>query len=430
MEDIKVLYNAKEYNAIANICESSENIIDFNEWDFKFCILSLNKLKRYNKALDIYKACIKKFPNSTLLNNDVGRALYYTYIKNFNVNKDNYDNLLKQGKFIAQKTTQNQYFNKNYILLKITEFILQKNRFYQDIEQANEYLDVIDINTLSGEEKETEIKGKMQSISSEKEKWYSLKTKALLILKKYDECIVTCNDALQNIKKLHSRNDIWFNYRKAKSLLALEKNEEAKIVINNLLKGRTPHWIIWELAFDSAVLEDNIEQAFINGAKAALADNSHKMRVSYYKKLSDFWEKHGKTIEAQKLRELVSTIRIIEGWDEGDANSVKRQRRDLLKELEFIWLEMANKGKKFINGKITKILKSGFAGFIQAEDNNSYYFNIKDCYSKNIREGQQVKFILEERFDKKKNQNSLCAVEVSIVKNITSQSKSVFVFND
>jgi len=65
-------------------------------------------------------------------------------------------------------------------------------------------------------------------------------------------------------------------------------------------------------------------------------------------------------------------------------------------------------------GKIKKILPDGKAGFIETEDNKSYYFKTKDFVSKKdkLTIGQKVNFYLEDSFDVKKNQMTKCTVNI------------------
>ncbi len=416
--NIKELYETEQYNEIIKICRNGEALKNFGEWDFLYAANALQKLKDYQLLLDIAKIFQTKFPESKLIDDKIGWAIYTLFIKDFDPDKGDFAKLHQNIRFIVEKATEGRFSPKRLAVLKSVEILLKKNRSKEDIESASAYLDALDRSKLSAEEKQTTNRGRVLSISSDKEKWYSLKTKILLSLGKYQECVSFCDEALKAIPHLHSRNDVWFKQRKIKSLLCLSENKEAETILNDLLQGKIPHWTILELAFDLAISKGEVEQAFIRGAEAALFDPSHSMRVAFYKKLADFWEGNGKPEDAQLLRKFVIAIRIKEGWDDGDKAEAIQKERELCKELESIWEEMANKGKKFLYGQITKILSSGFSGFIMAQDNNSYYFNVKDIHARkeNIKEGQKVKFIAEKRLDKKKNKEGLCAVNIHLEK--------------
>ena len=412
--NIKELYEAGQYDEIAKICQDEETLKDFGEWDFVYATNALQKKKNYQRIWEISKVFYNKFPESKLIDDKVGWAIYDLFIKNFDPDKGDFDKLHEHIRFVIDKTTEGRFSPRRLVILKSVEILLKKNRSQEDIELANMYLNALDRKTLPVEEKQTTHKERNLSISSDKEKWYSLKTKALLTLKKYQECIDFCEEALKEIPHLHSRNDVWFKQRKIKSYLELKENERAETILKELLQSKVPHWIILELAFDLARAKGDKEQAFIKGAQTSLFDPSHSMRVTFYKKLADFWDENDRKEEAGLLREFVTAIRVKEGWDEGNREEAIHKERDLRKKLEPIWAEIANKGKQFLYGQVTKILSAGFSGFITSQDNNSYYFNLKDVHGKekNIKEGQRVKFIAEKRFDKKKNREGLCAVDI------------------
>ena len=92
------------------------------------------------------------------------------------------------------------------------------------------------------------------------------------------------------------------------------------------------------------------------------------------------------------------------------------QEADVLKELKPLWWEWCNIGRVFASGRIEKILPNGSSGFIRGEDGRSFYFSFKDarCRRDKLQPEAEVRFALEERLDRKKNQWKENAVEITV----------------
>ena len=77
---------------------------------------------------------------------------------------------------------------------------------------------------------------------------------------------------------------------------------------------------------------------------------------------------------------------------------------------------LRNIGRVFASGRIEKILPNGSSGFIRGEDGRSFYFSFKDarCRRDKLQPEAEVRFALEERLDRKKNQWKENAVEITV----------------
>ena len=78
---------------------------------------------------------------------------------------------------------------------------------------------------------------------------------------------------------------------------------------------------------------------------------------------------------------------------------------------------MKYKNQEVQYGIISKILPHGKAGFIQAEDGNSYYFRSFEFKGDKdeLHEMTSVSFYLEEGFDKAKNEVKMNAVNINTI---------------
>lgn len=418
----KNMFENRQYKELVEIGRDKTNRDEFSQWDWLNYLKSLYKLKEYLAVLDGYKEMRSKFPSFDHPKYTMCWSLYYAYLKGFDFKTGDIELYRQRIDLILSSMPQN---NNNNLLLKIIVFqfcgaimdgFIGESRDYALIES---YLNKIDPEMLS---KSEGVSKDGIPLASDYEKWYSYMAKALLEQQKYDECIECCNKALDTISKFHYNNNIWFNYRKAKSLRALNKEAEGTAIINEALSGRFSHWCLYEYLFDNAVSADDEKSANIYGAKCATADREHKMRVTFYQKYAEFLENHDNIREAMLLHQLIILVRQEEGWNEKSyfadwniSDEVKQMsKEDILKELNAFWRKLADSDK--LEGYITKILPNGSSGFISDNDGNSYYFSARDFKANKTKmaEGQRVKFNLVDGFDKKKNIKTKNAISITL----------------
>ena len=87
------------------------------------------------------------------------------------------------------------------------------------------------------------------------------------------------------------------------------------------------------------------------------------------------------------------------------------------KKLKPFWNDLKYKGQQPQYGIISKILPHGKAGFIQAEDGNSYYFNKFQFKGSDdeFHEMTSVSFYLEEGYDRAKDEVKMNAVNINTI---------------
>ena len=421
----KRMFEDQKYSELIELGNNKDNRAEFTERDWRYYLQSLYKQQRYKEFLDKYKEAYKQHPNIEGVDWNLCWALYYTYIRDFDFKKGDINLYRRQITLILDKL-QN---DKGNVLPKtivfqfckaIKEGFVGESRDFSLIES---YLKRINPDNLTKEEQmNTNPKIKTKSFASDYERWYSYMSKALLEQEKYDECIECCDKALDTINKFHSNNDIWFNYRKAKSLREIGREAKGTEIINKTLSSRFSHWCLYEYLFDNAVNSDDGDSASMYGAKCATADKEHKMRVTFYKKYADYLEKHDCVREAMLLHQLIILVRQEEGWREKSyfadwniSNDVRQLRKnDILEELNGYWRKLVDSDK--IAGRIKKIICEGGSGFIVDKNGNEYYFNAKDFKAQRSKmvEGQEVKFNLIDGFDKKKNIKTKNATNITL----------------
>ena len=111
--------------------------------------------------MDIAKIFQTKFPESKLIDDKIGWAIYTLFIKDFDPDKGDFAKLHQNIRFIVEKATEGRFSPKRLAVLKSVEILLKKNRSKDDIESASAYLDALDRSKLSAEEKQTTNRGRV-----------------------------------------------------------------------------------------------------------------------------------------------------------------------------------------------------------------------------------------------------------------------------
>ena len=419
------MYHDGNYGEVASVWENEQKTEQFNEWDFIAIANSFYKLNRYDKCLEIYKAFKKSFPDSDKLDEKLGWALYHTKVKGFDFEAGNIKQLLRQIDYIMEHGGNGRYSAKwqtvKFVLKAVDDGKLVTDGNSQLVKK---YLDCIDPATLSTEANSVKSQdGKTHSTSSDKEEWYSKKSKVLLKLNEYDECIECCDEALRVLPNFHNNNNGWFMYRKAKSLQALGKNAEAKSYIQHILSLGLTHWCMLQTMYELERAEGNTEKALSYAGACAVADREHKMRVKFYPDFANFLDEVGKHEEAMLHRRLVSSLRDENEWKQKAYQNgwqftpeiAKMDGNAVIERLTPFWIELRDRFKEYLTGTVQTLLGEGDTGFIEADNGERYYFNARDFRGnkKEISVGTRVRFTLADRLDRSKGIVKKNAVEIS-----------------
>ncbi len=423
---LKNLCNQKKYEEVAAFWNLAEEREQFSQWDYYYCMNAFYTLKRYEDCLEVYRACSKKFPDFHNLDDKMCWSLYHTRIKNFDFEKGNIKVLLDQIDYIFSHSSSSQY-SPRWRLVKLIYDAIEQGKLggEHDYSLALNYLDQVDPNSLGTDEtKIADSSGHTRVLASDRESWYSIRTKALLKVKNYDECMACCDHGLQAITRFHSNNDSWFRYRKAKCLRALNRSQEAKGYVEQILRTGFSHWCLLQLMFEFETEAGNDAKALAYAGACSLSDPEHKMRVSFYEELADYLIGKGETESPMLLRRLVLLLRAENEWKEKTYHTewqfsdeiAGMDKPDVLSRLNHVWREWRDKDKVFYTGTIGKLLAEGKSGFIYADNGSSYYFNVRDIQSRNreVQTGVKVRFTLADKLDRSKGVVKPNAVEITI----------------
>ena len=425
---IKNMYDQGKYEDAIAYAKDAAVRDNFTEWDYFYLSMCMYKLKHYAECLELYKEFHQKFPESDKLDDNMGWSLYHENLRNFDYEHGDRERFIKQVDYILSHTTDSQYSPKTWVARYAANAVFKKHLGDNpNYELGNRYLSYINPLNLDTAEGEANVEGRKMRMASERERWYNYKTKALYKLELYNECLEYIDEAFRTVVgRFHNNGDHWLNYRKALCLFYLGDVDGAEKTINGVLK-KFKHWCFYELLFNIAVTKGDFDAAIRYGATGALVDREHKLRVTFYKNYADFLMQNGYQREADLHYRLIECIRTEEEWKalklppehSYPPDILNMDKKNVLKELNAFWKEEKERGMKFYEGTIERVLPNGKSGFIRDDETgDSYYFNVRDFTKKvkTLHEGARVRYARDERFDKSKNKNCLNAVELSFVK--------------
>ncbi len=383
-------------------------------WEYTVC---LKKISEIDDAIDIAKNTYFHYKNFQYNNNILSWLLYEKYFKCINDSYDYNDinNLLSIANFVSDITLQNKDSAYEHIMIQLLKILKQYGN--NPMQKILDILGKLDVNKLSDEANKYEKDGREQEYQSRKEMYYSLKTKSLLDLEKYDECIKCCDEAVNKILIFHHDNDIWIKSRKAICLSNIGEIDLAIVELENLIVKKN-HWTLYAEIARIYLLKDDKNNALYYFCRAAITLDSAKMKVTLYFEIANLLYSMGELECAWIHLSFAKNIREKEGWripHELQTMSYELSNYSYINEVKLsdlirIWLDVIYKTIGKQQGIVTHINKGGKTGFIKSE-HESYFFKISSVIGKrHIKENDKVSFALIQSYDIKKQQKSVeCA---------------------
>ena len=394
---------------------------EWDGWGYAQCHYHL---KDYAKALDICREVYSLKPDFAHIRNLYAWCIYQTEMKQGPAG--NPDRFLRASQAIMKLSTQEDEFSP-YVATVFKTALIYEEPF--NAEKVLEWTSRLNLDLLSAEARRIDDgQGAGREFASPKEKYFALRSEALLQKGNYEECISLCDEALAAISNFHHDNDLWLKRRKAGALHRSGRHEQALSIMKEVLARKRDWFIKKEIA---EIYKDKGDEkpALAYAAEAALDRGEMQMKVKLYELLAALLRSLGREEEARKHVELVYRIRLDNGWkmpDEfralaescGIGEECLRERGEIHSELGDIWNSIRFRARPRLEGKIAKILPTGQAGFIETPDRRSYYFRMDSFQGKRseARPGLRVSFSVEEGFDKKKNKPSEVAVGITAYK--------------
>ena len=281
-------------------------------------------------------------------------------------------------------------------------------------------------NELSEETYTISLKNKKETeLASDREEWYSWASKATLQTENWDKCIEVCTKALQDLKKWHYSNDIWFKRRIAAALHKKGDRKAALEITDEILLTKQD----WFIMADRAWYTINPKESLTWYARASLTLGDTPLKISMWEKMVQLLIELNLLEEALMHAHLVSSIRYEAGWplkflenlNETSYLDIEKLYpvADAVKKLEPLWKNWLPDHWKQQYGKIQKILPNNLAGFIEQEGRKEkIYFKAKQFKDRpeKMREGVLVSFWLKEVKHPKSGEKTFEAVQVRTYK--------------
>lgn len=258
--------------------------------------------------------------------------------------------------------------------------------------KINDLLDAIDYNLLSVDVRtlDTEQRGEIE-LASDLEKYFALRTKALIKLKEFQACKELCEIALESLEKFHYNNDLWFKMRIAIANENLGNFEESEALFKNLLssKAGSDKWFLYrdiaEVYFD----HKDYTKAWKYSVDAAYYGNEPHFLIGLYLLQARILFKLERPDDGKVLAELIAAILKDQGWkDKNEYNrlfsfyKIDREQvqstKEVIKRAREFWNSERYGDKEKKKGSIISIHRNGKIGRIKDESGKVLSFHKKN----------------------------------------------------
>jgi len=380
--------------------------------------------KNYQEAEKLYKELYKNYSSDFSIwdKRFYAWSLYRVYIQGFSGDEEQF----LAGELVTELVSQENNSNKeNACALTLSVFkIIDYLKDANDYEELVYWTSKLNPEYLNNDPYSFKSDGKKITLASKKEKWYTIRSKALLEIGELIDTIKISKEALEVLDEFRNYSDVWFKWRIALANKDLGEDDFALEYLNEILLTKNEWYILKEIA-EIYFFKGDLDDALKYAVDAVLRFGEIDKKIKLYSLLEDILNEKGLNEEAIKHAELIYHIRKENNWDvdekltkkleeNGIATDEVKNPKELEKNLKEYWEELKFSNQEKITGIISKVLPHGKAGFINSDDGNSYYFNTHEFKSpKNqLNEGQNVSFFLEDSFDKKKNKKAKQAVNI------------------
>lgn len=405
----------------------------FNAYDGMFALKAARKISNVN--IEFPSLIADKFPDSDMVNGIFGWLIFDSLIKG----KSEAEILANENLIVENLSRVNQKNLRednsypcpfSIVVFKLAD-AYSHNMF--NALKVNQILDEINVEYLSNVPNTitTEQYGEKEQ-ASDLEKYFALKTKALLKLNQFEECISFSKQALKELVKFHYDNDLWFKMRIAICEEKLGNYEASESLFKKLLssKAGSSKWFLYRDIAELYFEQEDFDKAWKYAVDAAFYGNEPKFLIGLYLLQAQILYKLDRPDDGKLLAELIAAILQEEGWRNKqeynklfnfysiDQNSVGPLNK-IYRKAEDFWVSERYKGKPVSEGEIVWIHQRGKFGKIQpSESTGVVNFHKKDFRrrQRNLHDlkGAKVSYIEMRSFD-----DSPIAENISILDNLS-----------
>lgn len=285
--------------------------------------------------------------------------------------------------------------------------------------RINDLLELLDSAKLSPRSKPFKTQeGKEVIPSPDLEKYYSLKTKALLRLERYEECKKLSLKGLDVLKEFHYNNDLWMKMRVAISEEGLGNHEVSESLFKDLLSSRegSDKWFLYRDISEVYFEKGDFAKAWKFAVDSTFYGNEPGFMIKLYLHQAKVLFRLNRAPEGKLMAELIASILKEEGWKEKqeysklfafykiDTEQV-RPLQEVLREAKTFWSKERYGNISSMSGEIIKIHGNKKSGLIKTANGEKLTFGRKDLLKK-ARDlealfGAEVRFYPMRAFDNK-----------------------------
>ena len=388
-------------------------------WSYGFC---LKGVERYKEALDVARQLYKTDKDFAPGRSLYAWCIYLTEIRHADIADD--ERFMKAARAIADLS---RHDDEDPCLVRTVMRVLR----YLNEKPALPAEEVLVWSGMVHPEKLDTAKpsfkdgrGKDIELASQLENYYALRSKALLELGRYEECLSLCREALEKLDKFHYDNDVWFQRKMVQCHLHTGDIEAAEAGMNAVL-AKKKDWFLYFEAAEICLQSGKKEEAVQHSLQAILAWGDMDKKVRLLNFIAEKFAEELPEISALCTR-LEYKIRTENGWRTGDALLARLQRIEgaeatsdsvgslaasLKKQVQF---RMENT-TAYLIGKLKSMLNTGLGGFIETAEGATYFFKTSDYRGRKeeLNPGTSLRFQASKGFDRKKNRESDIALKVS-----------------
>ncbi|WP_405293932.1 cold-shock protein [Methanobrevibacter sp.] len=249
-----------------------------------------------------------------------------------------------------------------------------------------------------------------------REKYYDWLSKACLENMEFERCIEVSKTALDALKSFQDEGDTWFRWRIAKSLMQLNRFDEAIGYAKEVIKVKHK-WYMYRAIAECYYILGKPYDALDYLCPAVLSSESAMTKVNLYLLCYRVFKSFNPEM-ALKHAQLFTILKRQKGHslpyeiEKFDIDETRLNRKELESEIRELWIRYKFKDRKLEHGTIVKFIQEKSFGFIKCEDGDEIFFHKSEFRGGPVYVGQLVSFYVEESFDKSKGMKSLKAVNV------------------
>lgn len=379
---------------------------EFNDWDAMYMIQAA-KHSNYRVYGDLIPL-VEKFKADEKVTGNYGWYIFDLFVKSKDAvslrgNEKPILSLLELGLQMDFSVPQDYPCTFTLSAFKLLDAFSDQASF--NATKVKSYLKLLNPEFLSSkEESYTTTDGKEIVSASMKEKYYSKLSKALDKLDDYNNCIEVSRQGLKKIDTFHYDNDLWFQYRIAKSELGLGNFDIAKGLFEELVKtrvGSTKWFLFNEIAkiyFDNRdyITAQNYSiKGLLLGEEIKLSKELYILQAKLFfrfeqldnvKVIADLLNSF--YLEEDKAKISVESKKLLDFCKVTPENAYSlKEAKTIANEL---FVNIRFEGAVVLKGEVVNINKNGKSGLIVAISGEKFGFK-KQNFKKKQRDLQLLK---------------------------------------